>query len=75
MRTLAYAAMFLLATTTGSWAVDLKLGYFAADGHPRDVAADQFKANVEKRTSGQVAVSACSATTLRARRPRCLSKC
>lgn len=57
MRTLAYAAMFLFATTTGSWAVDLKLGYFAADGHPRDVAADQFKANVEKRTSGQVAVS------------------
>ncbi|MBS1157008.1 MAG: C4-dicarboxylate transporter substrate-binding protein [Proteobacteria bacterium] len=38
-------------------AVDLKLGHFAPDGHPCDVAAKQFKANVEKRTNGEVKIN------------------
>lgn len=38
-------------------AIDLKLGHFAPDGHPCDVAAKQFKANVEKRTNGEVKIN------------------
>lgn len=38
-------------------AVDLKLGHFAPDGHPCDVAAKQFKANVEKRTNGEIKIN------------------
>ncbi|MDR3410588.1 MAG: TRAP transporter substrate-binding protein [Formivibrio sp.] len=38
-------------------AVELKLGHFASDGHPCDIAAKQFKANVEKRTHGEVKIS------------------
>lgn len=45
-------------------AVELKLGHFAPDGHPCDVAAKQLKANVEKRTNGEVKISLFGNNTL-----------
>jgi tripartite ATP-independent transporter DctP family solute receptor len=57
MKTLALVTMMLFASTCVAGAVELKLGHFAADGHPCDVAAKQFKDNVEKRTNGQVTIS------------------
>lgn len=56
MKTLALMTAMLLASTCVAGATELKLGHFAADGHPCDVAAKQFKDNVEKRTNGQVTV-------------------
>jgi tripartite ATP-independent transporter DctP family solute receptor len=44
-------------SATAAGAVDLRLGHFAPDGHPCDVAAKQFKANVEKRTNGAVKIN------------------
>lgn len=38
-------------------AVELKLGHFAAEGTPNALAALQFKANVEKRTNGEVKIN------------------
>lgn len=45
-------------------AVELKLGHFAPDNHPCDVAAKQFKANVEKRTNGEVKINVFGNNTL-----------
>ena len=45
-------------------AVDLKLGHFAPDGHPCDIAAKQFKTNVEKRTNGEVKINLFGNNTL-----------
>ncbi len=45
-------------------AVELKLGHFAPDGHPCDVAAKQLKANVEKRTNGEVKINVFGNNTL-----------
>ncbi len=45
-------------------AVSLKLGHFAPDGHPCDIAAKQFKANVEKRTNGEVKIELYGNNTL-----------
>jgi tripartite ATP-independent transporter DctP family solute receptor len=57
MKTLALVTMMLFASTCAAGAIELKLGHFAADGHPCDVAAKQFKDNVEKRTNGEVKIS------------------
>ena len=57
MKTLALVTMMLFASTSAAGAIELKLGHFAADGHPCDVAAKQFKENVEKRTNGEVTIS------------------
>ncbi|WP_158240742.1 TRAP transporter substrate-binding protein [Telmatospirillum siberiense] len=57
MRKLAVLAMMMVFGGAGTvGAVDLKLGHFAPDGHPCDVAAKQFKQNVEKRTNGAVKI-------------------
>lgn len=57
MKTLALFAAMMLGSTIAATAVELKLGHFAADGHPCDVAAKQFKDNVEKRTAGAVTIA------------------
>lgn len=57
MRTLAFFAAVMLGSTIAAGAVELKLGHFAADGHPCDVAAKQFKDAVEKRTAGAVTIA------------------
>ena len=57
MKTLAFFAAMMLASTVAANALELKLGHFAADGHPCDVAAKQFKENVEKRTHGEVTIA------------------
>ena len=57
MKTLALFAAMMLGSTFAAGAVELKLGHFAADGHPCDVAAKQFKDNVEKRTAGAVTIA------------------
>lgn len=57
MKTLALFAAMMLGSTIAAGAVELKLGHFAADGHPCDVAAKQFKDNVEKRTAGAVTIA------------------
>jgi TRAP-type transport system periplasmic protein len=57
MRTLALLVMMAFGSATAAGAVELRLGHFAPDGHPCDVAAKQFKENVEKRTNGEVKIS------------------
>jgi tripartite ATP-independent transporter DctP family solute receptor len=57
MKKLAFAMMIALGTTSVLAAVELKLGHFASDTHPCGIAAVQFKANVEKRTNGEVKIS------------------
>jgi tripartite ATP-independent transporter DctP family solute receptor len=57
MRTLALVVMMAFGTAGAAGAVDLKLGHFAPDGHPCDIAAKQFKTNVEKRTNGAVKIN------------------
>jgi TRAP-type transport system periplasmic protein len=57
MRTLALLVMMAFGSSCAAGAVDLRLGHFAPDGHPCDVAAKQFKENVEKRTNGAVKIN------------------
>ncbi len=57
MKTLAFFAAIMLGSTIVAGAVELKLGHLSADGHPCDVAAKQFKDNVEKRTKGEVKIA------------------
>ncbi|HXP96401.1 MAG TPA: TRAP transporter substrate-binding protein [Telmatospirillum sp.] len=56
MRTFALLLMMVFGGSCAAGAVDLKLGHFAPDGHPCDIAAKQFKENVEKRTNGAVKI-------------------
>jgi len=57
MKKLALAILVALGATGAQAAVELKLGHFASDTHPCGIAAVQFKANVEKRTNGEVKIS------------------
>jgi tripartite ATP-independent transporter DctP family solute receptor len=57
MKKLAMAMMFVFGSGCALAAVELKLGHFASDTHPCGIAAMQFKANVEKRTNGEVKIS------------------
>lgn len=57
MKKLAFLMMMAFGTSQAIAAVELKLGHFAADGTPNAVAALQFKANVEKRTNGEVKIN------------------
>jgi tripartite ATP-independent transporter DctP family solute receptor len=57
MKKLAFAMMIALGSTCTLAAVELKLGHFASDTHPCGIAAKEFKANVEKRTNGEVKIS------------------
>ena len=56
MKKLALALLVALGATSAQAAVALKLGHFASDTHPCGIAAMQFKANVEKRTNGEVKI-------------------
>ncbi len=56
MKKIAVAMMLALGTTCALAAVELKLGHFASDTHPCGIAAKEFKANVEKRTNGEVKI-------------------
>ena len=49
--------MVLAGMSSYAYSIELKLGHFAVDGHPDDVAAKQFKTNVEARTKGEVKIS------------------
>ncbi len=64
MRTLALLVMMLFGGSCAAGAVELKLSHFAPDGHPCDVAAKQFKQNVEKRTNGAVKIELFGNNTL-----------
>lgn len=57
MKKLAIAMLLAFGTVAAQAAVELKLGHFASDTHPCGIAATQFKANVEKRTNGEVKVA------------------
>ena len=57
MRTLALLVVMAFGSTSIAGAVDLRLGHFAPDGHPCDIAAKQFKNNVESRTKGAVKIN------------------
>ena len=57
MKKLALAILIALGTTGVQAAVELKLGHFASDTHPCGIAAKDFKANVEKRTNGEVKIA------------------
>jgi tripartite ATP-independent transporter DctP family solute receptor len=56
--------MMLFGGSCAAGAVELKLSHFAPDGHPCDVAAKQFKQNVEKRTNGAVKIELFGNNTL-----------
>jgi TRAP-type transport system periplasmic protein len=56
MKKLALAILVALGATSAQAVVSLKLGHFASDTHPCGIAAMQFKANVEKRTNGEVKI-------------------
>lgn len=57
MKKLALAILIALGATGAQAAVELKLGHFASDTHPCGIAAKEFKANVEKRTNGEVKIA------------------
>jgi tripartite ATP-independent transporter DctP family solute receptor len=49
--------LLAFGSTCAFSAVELKFGHFASDTHPCGIAAMAFKANVEKRTNGEVKIS------------------
>jgi tripartite ATP-independent transporter DctP family solute receptor len=57
MKKIALAMLAIFGAAGAQAAVELKLGHFASDTHPCGIAAKQFKANVEKRTNGEVKIS------------------
>lgn len=57
MKKLALAILIALGANGAQAAVELKLGHFASDTHPCGIAAKDFKANVEKRTNGEVKIA------------------
>ena len=57
MKKIALAILIAFGATGAQAAVELKLGHFASDTHPCGIAAKEFKANVEKRTNGEVKIS------------------
>ncbi len=57
MKKVALAILIAFGATGAQAAVELKLGHFASDTHPCGIAAKEFKANVEKRTNGEVKIS------------------
>ena len=57
MKKTAFALLLAFGSSYSFAAVELKLGHFASDTHPCGIAAVQFKANVEKRTNGEVKIA------------------
>ena len=64
MKNLAVALLAALGVCSAQAAVELKLGHFASDTHPCGIAAQQFKANVEKITNGEVKIALFGNNTL-----------
>ncbi|MCR3907119.1 MAG: TRAP transporter substrate-binding protein [Tenericutes bacterium] len=56
--TLAFVAVFTFACGSNeeSEVITIKLAHYAEIGHPADIAANQFKENVEERTNGSVII-------------------
>jgi len=57
MRTLALLVAIAFGSSCAAGAAELRLAHFAPDGHPCDIAAKQFKDNVERRTNGAVKIT------------------
>ena len=57
MKKITLAVLLALGAMGAQAAVELKLGHFASDTHPCGIAAKDFKANVEKRTNGEVKIA------------------
>ena len=57
MKKIGLAMLIAFTSNSALAAVELKLGHFASDTHPCGIAAVQFKANVEKRTNGEVKIA------------------
>lgn len=53
----AVFALFSPAGAADSGIVEMKLGHFAADSHPGNLAAKMFADGVEKRTAGKIKVT------------------
>jgi TRAP-type transport system periplasmic protein len=57
LATFTFTTMLTIGSSVAFSAVELKLSHFASDTHPCGIAAMQFKANVEKRTNGEVKIA------------------
>jgi tripartite ATP-independent transporter DctP family solute receptor len=57
MKKIALAILLAFGAAGAQAAVELKLAHFASDTHPCGIAAKEFKANVEKRTKGEVTIA------------------
>jgi TRAP-type transport system periplasmic protein len=53
----AVFALFSPANAAESGIIEMKLGHFAADSHPGNLAAKMFAEGVEKRTAGKIKVT------------------
>ncbi len=54
---IAVFALFSPANAADTGVVEMKLGHFAADSHPGNLAAKMFAEGVEKRTAGKIKVT------------------
>jgi len=54
---IAVFALFSPANAADPGVVEMKLGHFAADSHPGNLAAKMFAEGVEKRTAGKIKVT------------------
>jgi tripartite ATP-independent transporter DctP family solute receptor len=54
---IAVVALFSHAKAADPGVVEMKLGHFAADSHPGNLAAKMFAEGVEKRTNGKIKVT------------------
>jgi tripartite ATP-independent transporter DctP family solute receptor len=54
---LAVSVPFIAAKDCTAAAVEMKLGHFAADAHPGNLASKMFAEAVEKRTNGQIKIT------------------
>jgi tripartite ATP-independent transporter DctP family solute receptor len=50
-------ALFLYVKDSSAAALEMKLGHFAADSHPGNLASKMFAEGVEKRTNGNIRVT------------------
>jgi len=48
---------FLFGNDRSASALEMKLGHFAAESHPGNLASKMFAEAVEKRTNGQIKVA------------------
>jgi tripartite ATP-independent transporter DctP family solute receptor len=53
---LVMGGLFVYASDSESAPIEMKLGHFAADSHPGNIASKMFAEGVEKRTNGSIKV-------------------